>query len=207
MSTAWILLLTGFVALAQDEKTRSYEALLDKAKRTDAKVNFQALRLSYAETPMYNPYDPSRDAQTAILKALREKQYQACLDHVDKALAKNYLDINVHFAAYRCHAELRNQDKAKHHKYMLDGLIKSILASGDGKAPATAYVVISTEEEYAILDAVGLRRVSQALVKENGHAYDLLVARDDRMQKDYRVYFNIDRQSEWLRKSLEKDKK
>src|SRR5436190_22005922 len=107
-----IFLLTSLVTLAQEEKTSSFQAMLEKAKQTDPKLNFQALRLAYAETPMYNPYQSSRELQAAILKCLSEKQYESCLEHVDKALAKNYLDINFHFAGFRCHTELKNQERA-----------------------------------------------------------------------------------------------
>jgi hypothetical protein len=201
------IFFASLVALAQQSSQPGYQTLLEKAYRADPMLDFKALRLAYAETPQYDPYDTSRELQSAILKALGEKKYEQCLTYVDKALAKNYVDINAHFAAYRAHMALKNPDKARFHHYMMDGLIQSILASGDGKTPTTAIVVISTEEEYAILDAVGMKRVSQSFVKLNGHVYDLIVAREEKGAKEHRLHFNIDRQYEWLRKSLETGKK
>jgi hypothetical protein len=212
MSYRLCLLTSAFflavpLAFAQEDARPSFQDLLDRARRMDPKADFKALRLAYAETPAYNPYASTSEIQAAILKAMREKDYPACLTHVDRALQKNYLDINVHFAAYRAHTELKNTDKARYHHFFMDRLIRSILASGDGKAIATAYLVISTEEEYAILDAVGLRRVSQSLVKDNDHTYDLMIARDEKENRELKIYFNVDRQFDWLRKKLEERRK
>jgi Domain of unknown function (DUF4919) len=197
----------NFHVLAQEGKNSSYETLLNRAKQADPRLDFKALRLAYCESSMYNPHQPPRELHAAILNALRQQKYAQCLSNVDCVLQQNYVDINVHFAAYRAYSELKMLDKAKFHHYLFDGLIRSILTSGDGKSVATAYVVISSEEIYAVLDATGLRRVSQESVKENGRNCDLIVARDDKANKEYRVFFNIDRQLDWLSKNVKKDSK
>ena len=51
------------------------------------------------------------------------------------------------------------------------------------------------------------RLILVKLVKENGRTCDLIVARDEKENKEYRVFFNIDRQYDWLSKSLLKDSK
>jgi|ERR1043165_4984931 hypothetical protein len=201
-----VLLLTSLVSIAQEGKL-SYQALLEKLNHADTKLDFKALRLAYAGTSQYNPYDSGREVHAAILNALREKKYEQCLSHVDRALQKNYVDITVHYAAHRCHTELKNRDKARFHHQIFDGLLKSILSSGDGKSPASAYVVISPEEEYAVLTFCGLRQISQAAVKENGHSYDRIIAQEDNGTKEYHVYFNTDLPLAWLRTGLERRNK
>ena len=52
-------------------------------------------------------------------------------------------------------------------EHMLDkGLVESVLTSGDGRSPETAWVVISVPEEYAILRALRARQVSQTLLED-----------------------------------------
>lgn len=43
------------------------------------------------------------------------------------------------------------------------GLLASIVNSGDGKSPATAFKVISVDEEYALLNYMGADRKKQSL--------------------------------------------
>ncbi len=65
------------------------------------------------------------------------------------------------------------------------GLVESVLASGDGKSPQTAFTVISVGEEYAILRALNLRVESQALIE--GHIDALTVEGE---HGESTIYFN-----------------
>lgn len=80
----------------------------------------------------------------------------------------------------------------------------NVLNSGDGKSQATAYTVISTEEEYIILRVFGLRPGKQSLLSENGHYYDRLDATDPQTKKEFTIYFNIDRPYGALEKLFKK---
>jgi hypothetical protein len=71
------------------------------------------------------------------------------------------------------------------------GLIDSIRSSGDGKSPATAWVVISVDEEYAVLRALEFKPSGQSLLRQNGHSYDVMKAKnDDGTEQTF--YFNVD---------------
>jgi hypothetical protein len=70
-------------------------------------------------------------------------------------------------------------------------LIDSIRSSGDGKSPATAWVVISVDEEYAVLRALGFKPSGQSLLRQNGHSYDVMKTKsDDGTEQTF--YFNVD---------------
>ena len=45
---------------------------------------------------------------------------------------------------------------------MLMGLVKSVLGSGDGKSPETAFVVIGIDEEYSVMAAWHISAHSRA---------------------------------------------
>lgn len=198
-----LLLASCGPIFAQEAKKPSYQDLLAQVKKMDAKADFQALRLAYVQTPDYQPYGDDRASRDGMRDGMRSKDYQKAVKNADKVLSKNYVDIEAHAIAALAHAELKNADKAKFHTYVRDGLVKSILKSGDGKSPKTAFVVINTSEEYALMRALEVKPMRQALMKDKGHSYDRQDCLDG-MSKPITLYFNIDRPFQWLSDSMKK---
>lgn len=193
-----LLLQTAGLAQKPVEKV-SYDVLLEKVKQQDAAVDFQELRLAYTETKQYSPYGGDRETRQAMFAALSGKRYEQALLSSEKILAANYLDINAHFGAYVAHRELGHADKADYHKNILQKLLKSISDSGDGKTLATAFVVISTDEEYALFNSMGLQPSAQELIEDNGHNYDKMTVLDPKSKQRITYYFDIDKPFNWLR--------
>jgi hypothetical protein len=160
--------------------------------------------MAYTENKAYNPYDFDRDAHQAMSVALKKKDYARVLEQAKKILEKNYLDVNAHLATRDAYTQMEKPEQAMFHGYVADGLVKSIMTSGDGKSPQTAFKVISTDEEYVILDALGLEPKAQALIKEKDHSYDRLEGVDRKTNKMVTLYFNIDIPLSWLKKSFKK---
>ena len=196
-----LLLQTAGLAQQPPEKV-SYDVLLEKVKKQDAAVNFQELRLAYTETKQYNPYGGDREMRTAMFAALTGKQYDQALLSSEKILAANYLDINAQLSAYVANRELGHAEKADYHKNIARKLLKSISDSGDGKTIATAFVVISTDEEYAMFNYMGVRPTAQALIEEQTHHYDKMTVTDPKTEREVIYYFNIDKPFNWLGNSL-----
>ncbi|HMJ24808.1 MAG TPA: DUF4919 domain-containing protein [Pyrinomonadaceae bacterium] len=209
-----IFVLSAAIALAssqeqpkkvsQDPSKTSYAALLERAKKNDTTVDFKELRLAYTETPEYSPYGGDRDARQKMFASLRAKEYEQALEPAEKILGKNFVELNAHFVAYVANRELARADKAAFHKFMFDGLMKSITGSGDGKTAETAFVVISTDEEYVLFNFLGLRPMGQSLINQNGHSYDRMTANDPKTNDPVVYFFNIDRPFNWLGHSLKK---
>lgn len=199
-----LLLCVGWAAGQQPEGKASYESLLERVKKGDQTVDFKALRLAYTETAAYSPYGGNPEARQAMFAALRTKEYEKVLNNAEAILEKNYVDINGHFGCFVAHRGLGHEDKARYHKFVFDGLLNSIRNSGDGKAMETAMVVISTDEEYAFFNWMGLRPSGQALTKENGHNYDRMTVVDPKTDQALTYFFNIDKPITWLDKTLKK---
>ncbi len=180
----------------------SYEDLLAQVKKQDPAVDFKELRLTYTETKQYTPYGNNRDARNTMFAAIQAKDYDKALAQSELILSGNYVDLFGHFGAFAAHRELGHPEKSTHHKYVLDGLFKSIRESGDGKSTDTAIVVISTDEEYAFFSLMGLKLSSQALMHDKGHAYDQMTVLDPETNKQSVLFFNIDKPFNWLGKSL-----
>lgn len=186
----------------QAQKDAAYEALLKKLKGGDRAVDFKELRMAYAGSSGYSPYGGDREARQAMFAAINASQWDETLKQSAKILEKNYVDINAHFGAFVANNKKGVADKADFHKFVVKGLISSITDSGDGKSADKAFVVISTDEEYALLNFLGLRPASQALLNKGGHSYDMLTAVDPKTNEKQDVYFNIDKPFGWLGNSL-----
>jgi len=197
-----LLLLQSAVAAQQPVAQVSYETLLEKVKKQDPAVNFKELRFAYTETKQYSPYGGDSENRKAMFAALNAKEYDKALASSEKILASNYLDINAHFVAYAANRHLGVSEKADYHKYVFENLLKSISDSGDGKTMGTAFFVISTEEEYALFNFMGLRPAGQALIEDKGHHYDKMTAIDPKTNQSSIYYFNIDKPFNWLGNSL-----
>lgn len=184
-----------------EANARSYEALLERIKRGDSTVDFGALRQALAESPAYRPYDPDAERlRKEMFAAYAAEDYEAANDRARRLLEADYLDIRGHMVKALIEQRLGNTELARFHQFMAVSLLRSILDSGDGRSPETAYVVIATAEEYAVLDLLGLRASDQALIHANGHSLDRLraVGRDG---DAVTLYFNVDLPIAWLERS------
>src|ERR1051326_8199459 len=172
----FLLLALISAALAQD----SYEALLARAKTGDVTLDYAQLRYAFSASPASHTYSDHDDVQAGY-KALHAKDFDKALKISDQILKQKYVSLEGHFIGYVAASELGNKDDAQSRRDILKHLIDGILHSGDGKTPATAYIVISTDEEYFLLHHVwgaGLPKL-QSLVADKGHSYDKLVFTGD----------------------------
>lgn len=71
--------------------------------------------------------------------------------------------------------------------------LQSVMAAARGTSADDAFVVGSVEQEYKIVQALGLERGSQALHQINGKAYDVLTVRDPETGKTRDVWFDVSR--------------
>jgi hypothetical protein len=187
---------------AQAPAKPTYEALLARLKKNDQTVDFKELRLAYTETKDYGPYGGDAEARKNMFAALKANEYDKALERATAILGRNYVDIMGHFGSFVAHRELGHADLATYHRFVFEGLLNSIKNSDDGKTMETAFVVISTDEEYALFNYLGLRPTDQALIKEKGHSYDKMTALDPNTNQTVVYYFNIDKPFNWLAKSL-----
>ncbi len=184
---------------------QSYEALLERIKRGDSTVDFGALRLALAASPAYRPYNPEAESlRKEMLSAYAAGDYAAAHDRARRLLQANYLDIGGQMVSALVQRRLGNTELARFHQSMAVNLLRSILDSGDGKSPETAYVVIATAEEYAVLNLLGLRAGEQSLIHANGHSFDRLRALGRDTGETVTLYFNVDLPIAWLARSAPK---
>lgn len=181
-----------------------YAQLLEQLKRQEPDLDFTALRLAYSQTEAYNPYNGEEDKLIeAMWKAIDASNFNQALELANQVLAINPVSPRAHTGAFYAFDGLGKKEEAKFHRYVASGIIDSILASGDGKSPQTAYVVIAVPEEYVILSVLGVKVELQQWDTIEGHNYDFFEVVDKDTNEKSTVYFNIDIPWNWLSEQLQ----
>ena len=170
-----------------------YSSLLEKVKKSDRAADFTALRMAYFDNPPAESKEADPKVIQAMFAALSDKKYDKVIESGQLILNGSYVNIDAHIALAAAYQGKKDANKEKFHAWVADGLIKSIVNSGDGKSKATAWTVISTDEEYVILRSFGLTPGTQSLLNENGHYFDKMDATDPQTKKKFTLFFNIDR--------------
>lgn len=188
----------------QPKKIPDYQTLLKRVMSFDYTVDFKALRLSYAETADYKPYDDDKVKKDEMFEALRNKDYEKAAAAAQAVLGKKFVDIEAHFVCSIAFREVKNAGQYAFHRFVMKGLVDSILGSGDGKTPETAFIIIETGEEYALLSIMGFEVVRQSLVKSNGHSYDKMETKRRKTGETAVFFFNVDIPFNWLNSRFKK---
>lgn len=185
---------TAEAKVSPEEATKKYEALLEKAKKGEGETDYRALRFAFYETPAFSPLSGML-AYRSLWGALAQSNWAEAAKTAEAVLSKSYVDINAHMVAHIAYREQGDAERAKLHRRWAEGLIASVMAGGDGKTPATAWHVISTGEEYAVLRWLNLRPAGQALIHADGHSYDEMTVVDaqTQTQAQSKIYFNVDK--------------
>ena len=181
----------------------AYGILLEQVKQSDPNFDFTELRWTYAQTANYDPYKVDDSGlEDAMYEAYDNQDYDLALEIADQMLEKNYLLPAPHFIALQSYEKLGDQKNADFHNYFLRGIITSIAKSGDGRSSETAFIIIQFEEEYFMLDILGLQNSEQAFSEINGIPYDIFSGIDESTNTPTTVYFDIAIPYNWLNKSL-----
>ena len=190
----WFALLAClFVpALAAPADPSEYATLLATLKAGNTNIDYTRLRLSYVDSPQSRKARDTTAAEKAMFAALDAKDYPKALHSAETVLDSEYVNIDAHYVASVANRELGAADKAEFHRTVFRGLIDSVRNSGDGKSPATAWVVISVNEEYVLLRALNCKPSGQSLVQQNGHSYDVMKCSGNDDGKESTLYFNAD---------------
>ena len=189
----WIFSVQSPEPLQPPDQPDSYPSLVQRLKSGDRTVSFIELRFAYDDYRANNKLPDTTDQKKAMNKALNAKDYRTALENAERVLASNFVDMDAQMVGYAANLELKIKDKAEFHKFVFQGLLKSILDSGTGKAPETGWHVIDAHEEYVFLRAMGVTvPVSQSSIRKNGHAYDEIRFKDPKTGGMQIVYFNVD---------------
>jgi hypothetical protein len=175
-----------------EEQKSEYGVLLARVKEGDLSVDFQRLRFSYMESPERRAAKDISRERAEMGRAIAAGNFRRALELSEIVLKASFIDIDGQLTACVANEELQQKWWSDYHKNVFGRLLDSILNWGDGQSAATAYKVISLQEEYAVLRVLGVTPLSQSLQRADGHSYDVFSAKDDRSGERMQVFFNID---------------
>lgn len=129
--------------------------------------NFDEFRLEYGARDDFVEkcgFRGSADSEDPTLSFLHNEDWDSAAKSAEKRLQLCPVDIRFHLFKGTALKNLGRAPKADIHFAWYEGLIESILRSGDGLTVETAFVTISIDEEYRVLAVYGLQPTGQAVV-------------------------------------------
>ena len=191
-----IFVVASTAAFAQNAsiqaKVSTYDELLAKLAAGETKIDYKQLRIAYSASKDASPYGSPHEARRAMNAAVIEKRCADAIRMADDILKTTYLSPDAHVAKSTCYASQGDIQKAEFHKAVYLGLINSILAGGNGIKPETAYVVVTVEEEYSVMKALGFTVWAEAIARQGEHTFDILSATNEKTKETGKFYFNLD---------------
>jgi hypothetical protein len=127
-------------------------------------IDFTRLRVEYGDRDDFSELCESHGPWKRLFELARGERWQEALDVSLPFLDRCPVDIDARLIASMALSKLGRAAEFEEHRLWYKGLVDSVLASGDGRTPETAFVVISVPEEYAVLRALGLRSTQQRLL-------------------------------------------
>lgn len=157
----FLVLSSPQIAAAMDAPEESYEVLLARLTSGDVDIDYEALRLSYVQTPAYSPYGGA--PINALYEASNSGDHTAAIAEAERIFESEYINMEAHWIAAQAHEALGDAERAEFHHAIAAGLHQSIFDSGDGRSVDSPHLVIRAAEEYSFLRLMGIRVTGQSL--------------------------------------------
>lgn len=168
-------------AYAQRKQFQSkYSELKKRATAADDQpVDFTALRSLYPYTDQWDPYGNKTAALLdEAAAASRGKDCPTALKKLDEVLNLDFTIDAAHALRSDCLAATGQESASRIEADIADGLVHSLMDSGDGSTEGSAYVVVTQREEMDVLANrhLTLKLRQTQLGGSNGHLYDEIEA-------------------------------
>jgi hypothetical protein len=152
----------------------------------DREVDFGKLRTEYGDRDDYEDLCETDRPLDQMFEALDQEDWPKALEITEGWLGTCPTDIDAHLIRAIAFEQTGDAAGYERHIRWMRGLVESILDSGTGASPDSAYSVISVSEEYSILRVLGLDFDDQATLKGD---IDLLIGVDEDGKK-HELYFS-----------------
>lgn len=178
------------VAAAADP-AGDYAALVTAAKDGDPGTDYTAMRQAYAMIAEYDPFGDKtntlmRDGQAAYVA----KDCKTALEKFRAAIALNFTLSDAHALSADCLEQAGDKAGEAREEFIAQGLFNSIISSGDGNSPATAFRIVTMHEEGVILAVAGVNGTKKTAITTDQGPVDKIDITDQQTGKKGAVYFN-----------------
>ena len=143
--------------------------------------------MDYSKRKDFSPMWKLENDRVVVIAAYKAKDYKKAFELSERWLARCPVDADIHTTCSAAATRLGDIRSYVHHLYFAYGLMQSVMQSGDGRTPKTAFKVISVAEEYSVLREFGATVNGQTLM--DGPCDKMECKFPD--GKDVTVYFDV----------------
>ena len=177
---------------ASADPAGDYAALVTAAKDGDPGTDYTAMRQAYAMIPQYDPYGEKtnslmQDGQHAYVA----KDCKTALEKFRAAIDASFILSDAHALVADCLEQAGDKDGEKREEQIAQGLFNSIIASGDGEKPETAFHIVALHEEETIMAIAGVDGTARELLTTDAGPVDKISITDTKTGEKGAVYFNL----------------
>ena len=150
------------------EALKSYEEYVGLLKGGETDINYTDFRNSYHATDIItNKLTSERKLKDQLNMHFQNDSVRLARLTMKQLLELDYTDIGTHLMVSGAYQMEGKEREEQIHQEIAMGLLESILSSGDGKSPQTAWKVIQVPEEYIVLRILGATPTGQELIDSN----------------------------------------
>ena len=156
-----------------------YETLRTRVMGNDLTVDWNEFRQVAVDAGMESGFD-WHPVRQRVLKDLDAGDTQAALSGAQTVIAHNMANPEGHLLAMMVYQQLGLDASANREHSIVDAIVKSIMASGDGLSAQRALsTVSSTEEEFVVNMVLDSDTESQAVVHTAGASFVRMTVRGE----------------------------
>ncbi|MCE1188107.1 MAG: DUF4919 domain-containing protein, partial [Ignavibacteria bacterium] len=138
-------------------------------------TDYLMLHLSYTRTEDYSALNYTSGYFDRVDSLAKIKKYKEALALADTFIFHtNPVSIRMHVSALKLAEILKDSIRVMLSSVMAENLTRAIFATGDGKSPERAFIVIDVGEEYWIMSILDINMETQSLVRKDGHEFDMI---------------------------------
>ncbi|MBS0279565.1 MAG: DUF4919 domain-containing protein [Proteobacteria bacterium] len=168
-----------------------YAALITAAKDGDPGTDYTAMRQAYAMIAEYDPFGEKtntlmRDGQAAYVA----KDCKTALEKFKAAIALNFTLSDAHALSADCLEQAGDKAGEQREEAIAQGLFNSLISSGDGNSPATAFRIVTMHEEGVVLAVAGVNGTKKTVITTDQGPVEKIDITDQQTGKKGAVYFN-----------------
>ncbi len=153
-----------------------YSKLIMKAETGYNTVDYRELRFAFIESKQYqykrqniNKFDSLREQ---LYKAIEDQKYTEVIKACNQLLSFDYTYLYAQKYLYQTYKIIGDSVNYRKYHEIESGLLKSIVAGGDGKTCETPWEAAQVYEEYFVLDMLGEKMNKQTITQCPKHICD-----------------------------------
>jgi hypothetical protein len=171
-----------------------YAGFVERAESGATDIDFLAMRHAYLKSEAFlragGAFETLAKLRKQMFADMDKGDAKAVQDSARKILAIVYIDLDAQKAMKDSCKLLGDAACEAHFRYTELGLLESIVRTGDGSSCDTAWEVVSVDEEYFILNALGFELETQG-GPGNGGMCDTMTGKQKGQPATY--YFGVEK--------------